>query len=313
MLSTYNGAQYLRDQLDSIVQQSYGEWSLLVRDDGSNDETLDILEEYRSRFPDRIEILETEHERLGACQSFARLLSRSTSPYVMFCDQDDVWKSDKVEQALGAIKQFEQDHDGPILVHTDMTVVDERLNLIDNSFWNYQGISGEDCRLSRILTHNNVTGCTCIMNARMRSEALPIPAEAIMHDWWIALVASINGGLRGIPSCLQLYRQHANNVVGAFRYQGMFNKVFNASRSRRMIEETMAQARALLWYRQEKMTGVQKRMVDDYGRLLYRGRIHRMVTLLRHRFSKAGLMRNVMFVILILLAKKEREGHRYEG
>ncbi len=139
LLSTYNGSKYLKEQLDSLLSQTYKDIEIIVRDDGSSDDTLDILKSYD------IKLLETK-QNLGAMGSFAELLSyavaNSDSEYFMFCDQDDVWNSQKIEKTLEKMQGMEEKFgDIPLLVHTDLEVVDEELNTINSSFMKYQNIN----------------------------------------------------------------------------------------------------------------------------------------------------------------------------
>ncbi|MBU1715693.1 MAG: glycosyltransferase, partial [Proteobacteria bacterium] len=141
LLSTYNGGKYLREQLDSLLAQTCNDWVLLVRDDGSSDDTVIILEEYRTRHPEKIGIVSGGKKRLGACASFAFLLAQSTAPYVMFCDQDDVWLPEKVEVTFESMLSAESKMPGlPVLVHADMYVTDNVMSVIAESFWRYQNL-----------------------------------------------------------------------------------------------------------------------------------------------------------------------------
>lgn len=129
LISTYNGEKYLKEQLDSIFSQSYKDFEIIARDDGSSDETINILKSYN------IKILDTD-KNLGAKLSFSTLLNDAVTNtdrgYFMFCDQDDIWKSDKIEKTITTMKELEKENtDLPLLVHTDLEVVDEKLNVLN--------------------------------------------------------------------------------------------------------------------------------------------------------------------------------------
>jgi hypothetical protein len=135
----------------------------------------------------------------------------------MFCDQDDVWLPNKIELTLDAMKAAERIYpDKPILVHTDLRITDSQLNTIAESMWRYQKLYpeiGDD--LNKIMAQNVVTGCTVMINKRAKVVSIPIPKEAVLYDWWIALNVCRHGKIvyLSIPSVL--YRQHVDNQVGA--------------------------------------------------------------------------------------------------
>lgn len=217
LLATYKGGRFLREQLDSLFRQTYADWQILARDDGSPDDTVAILREYAAKHPGRLALIEDGETRLGACRNFGRLLEQSSAPYVMFCDQDDVWKEDKIEKTLGLLRNAESRYPGKaVAVHTDLTVVDTELNVIAESFWSYEKLSPAWAdRLPSLAVQNVLTGCTMAINAQARKLCLPVPPEAVMHDWWIALKVCQAGVIEALPEQTILYRQHNLNDVGA--------------------------------------------------------------------------------------------------
>jgi len=128
-----------------------------------------------------------------------------------------------------------------MLVNTDLQVVDEQLRVLDDSFWHYQRIHPERLkRLSRVLVQNFATGCTIMINRALADLALPIPAEAMMHDWWLALVATRFGRAEPLPMPTVLYRQHGRNDIGARRWSfigGVKNFLLYRERRRAAIAE----------------------------------------------------------------------------
>lgn len=222
LMSTYNGERYLAEQLDSIIAQTYTDWRLFVRDDGSKDRTLKILDEYVQK-DTRITILRDTENR-GACQSFERLLEQcGEADYYAFADQDDVWMPDKLAVSLEAIRKAEKDFPNQaVVVHTDLQVVDEQLNEIAPSFWHYGGIVPEilDANIHYLAICNSVTGCAMLMNRAARKAAIPFLPGIFMHDAWVAL-AVLKAGGRVVPIVQKtiLYRQHTQNVCGAQRYR----------------------------------------------------------------------------------------------
>ncbi|MFT6404814.1 MAG: glycosyltransferase involved in cell wall biosynthesis [Marinomonas primoryensis] len=219
LLATYNGAKYLEAQLDSLLAQTCRHWMLIAHDDGSNDQTLDILRAYHYHHPDSIIILEDGLIFGNPCDNFTHLLAASTGEYVMFCDQDDVWLPDKIEKTFNKMQALERLHPSlPIVVHTDLIVVDESLCLIAPSMFEYQGLNKSINSLLEILAKGSVTGCTMMVNRQAIVLSQPILPSAVMHDWWIAaMVIKHQGVVEFIDEPLIQYRQHSSNSVGAKR------------------------------------------------------------------------------------------------
>lgn len=217
LLATYNGAKYLEAQLDSLLAQTCRRWTLIAHDDGSTDQTLDILRAYQHRYPDMIEILEDGLTFGNARDNFTHLIANATGEYVMFCDQDDVWLPDKIEKTFRKMQTLEGLHPSlPVVVHTDLEVVDESLCSIAPSMFDYQGLDKSIKSLLQILAKNSVTGCTMMMNRQAITVSLPILPSAVMHDWWIAaMVIKHQGVVEFIDEPLIHYRQHSSNSVGA--------------------------------------------------------------------------------------------------
>jgi glycosyltransferase involved in cell wall biosynthesis len=217
LLATYNGQKYLREQIDSILAQTNQDWQLLIRDDGSDDDTLSIIKDYAAEYSDRIMLIEDGCCHLGASLNFSRLLENSTAEYSMFCDQDDVWLEQKIQVSLDLMKTTERAYPNkPILVHSDLRIVNSKLKTIATSMWKYQGISpdiGNDA--NRVVFQNVATGCTIMINRKAKEISLPVPKEAIMHDWWIVANVAKRGKIVYVSDQLVLYRQHSNNLVGA--------------------------------------------------------------------------------------------------
>lgn len=214
LLSTYNGEKYLDDLINSILKQTYKDFVLLVRDDGSTDSTVEKLKKYSLQFPEKIKLC-FDAEKLGAARSFLKLINVSSSDYIMFCDQDDVWKPTKVEDTSNLF--FEMEHkygcELPLLVHTDLEVVDAELNTISYSFFEKQKLS-LDFKIEKLIYSNSVTGCTVMIN-RALVNYTDTSSDIVMHDWYLALIAAKYGNIAFLPLSTILYRQHDSNTIGA--------------------------------------------------------------------------------------------------
>ncbi len=222
-MATYNGQKYLKEQLDSILAQSYHNWQLLIRDDGSSDNTISIIENYVANHPDRIKLIKDKQAHLGSNLNFGKLLEQADTEYIMFSDHDDIWLPNKIELTLNVMKAAERTNpDKPILVHTDLQVVDSQLNTIADSLWNYQKLFPETGdNLNKIMAHNVVTGCTAMINKAAKAVSIPVPAEAIMYDWWLALNVCRHGKIVYVSIPSILYRQHSGNQIGAKKAGGI--------------------------------------------------------------------------------------------
>ncbi|MFB9077365.1 glycosyltransferase family 2 protein [Flavobacterium procerum] len=216
LLSTYNGEKYLRDQLESLYSQTYKEFQLFVRDDGSTDSTISILEEYESKYSN-IKLFESETTNLGACESFIWLLKNVKAEYYMFCDQDDIWFPSKVQISLDALEsESKRSNEKAIIVHTDLVVTDNNLNITAKSLWENDNINPSKITRKYLKLVNYVTGCTMMFNRKARDLSIDYTGNILMHDFWISLcVDSSNGAIVSLPIPTIYYRQHANNTIGA--------------------------------------------------------------------------------------------------
>ncbi|TJZ60105.1 glycosyltransferase family 2 protein [Sphingobacterium olei] len=216
LLTTYNSSRYLEQQLDSLIAQTFFEWNLYIRDDCSTDETLNIINTFCAR-DSRILSIPSNGTSLGAAKGFMYLLNKVESDYFMFCDHDDVWLTDKIEKTLAKMKSLESSHDGPIVVHTDLFVVNHNLEIVSDSYWRTVGLKPAIITKGDIIqVFNCVTGCTMMINKAAKLVSLPYNERAPMHDWWIAIQTIRRGGIiRQVNESLILYRQHDSNAVGA--------------------------------------------------------------------------------------------------
>ena len=216
LLATYNGEKYLSEHIDSLLKQTYQDFILYVRDDGSNDHTVDILEHYQELHPQKIKLMADAVKHRGAMNGFFYMLQEVNSYYYMFCDQDDVWLPNKIEVAMKKMKETEAlSPNIPIVVHTDLYVVNKNLDIIQPSFWKIMKLKVNLLQEFKYLaTCNCVTGCTMMINERAKQVSFPVPEGCLMHDFWISLASARSGKVVNVPQSTILYRQHGFNVVG---------------------------------------------------------------------------------------------------
>lgn len=181
LLSTYNGEKYLVNQLESLFNQTYKEFILHIRDDGSNDGTLEILKKYKEKHSNIVIYSEDSKKNIGACLSFMWLLENVDSKYYMFCDQDDIWFPNKIQLCLDSILSEEKrTTNKAILIHTDLIVVDNGLNIISSSLWENNKINPFKIGTKYLKVINYVTGCTIIINKLARDISITKNKEQLM-------------------------------------------------------------------------------------------------------------------------------------
>lgn len=222
LVATYNGEKYLKEQLDSLINQTYKNIRILISDDCSNDKTRDILNEYKKK--DKRIILYLHDKNFGNyIKNFEFLLTKVKSKYFALCDQDDVWLNDKIEKTYKKLIEDNAD-----LAYTDLCIVDENLNVVNSSMWDYlkirKKIKYNDWRTEYL--YNCVTGCTLLARSKFIQKLLPLPkkSEYMVHDYWIALYVSLHGKITYLNESTILYRQHGNNLVGAGKKSTKFKK-----------------------------------------------------------------------------------------
>jgi rhamnosyltransferase len=238
LLGTYNGARFVGEQIKSIQAQTVTNWNLLIRDDASNDGTVELIADV-AKADERIRLVSNGHDRQGIVGNFGELMRiahSEGSDYIFFSDQDDVWTSTKIAEQLAYLRRMEgcYGRNIPILVYSDLEVVDEQLRRIHPSFMSYQRLNHESRDPLRVLlTQNFVTGCATAINRPLLDLAVPLPSTVIMHDWWLALCCAACGHIAYLSQALVRYRQHGANQLGAEGMLTMINPLSEAS-SRRL-------------------------------------------------------------------------------
>ncbi|MEO8101646.1 MAG: glycosyltransferase family 2 protein [Betaproteobacteria bacterium] len=208
LLSTFNGGNFLQQQLNSLYEQTYPGIRIMVRDDGSTDATWSILE--RAQSEKRIELL-VQHDNLGAARSYFELLQRARlmgADFVAFCDQDDVWMPGKLSRAIAALSG---------VGHERAAMYSSRLEIVGRDL-THVGFTPlpEQVGFGNALVENVCVGCTIVLN-RPAIELVGgnLPARALVHDWWCYLTLSCFGEIVYDRDAPIKYRQHGHNTFGA--------------------------------------------------------------------------------------------------
>ena len=208
VLATYNGEKYVGEQIDSIINQTYKEWKLIIRDDGSKDKTAEVLEKYAEK-DNRITIIKDGIGNLGFNGNFTKLLETSSADYVMICDQDDFWIPEKIEIMFNEISKFDKKEN--ILVHSDVYLTNEKLDIINSKFI---GKRGSQKGINGVIMANSVQGASCMMTKTLKESYLENKV-GIPYDYNICLISEMIGKRIFIEKSLMYYRQHQSNAIGA--------------------------------------------------------------------------------------------------
>lgn len=318
VLACYNGQNYIAEQLRSL-QECFGYADIvervLVVDDASSDDSASIVACIAESDP-RIVWISAEGERRGVVRNFDRGLRLTHSPYVMLCDQDDVWLTEKISCQLELCLKHEKKFGPktPLLIFSDLLVVNDKLQTISSSFFSYQKIKPEWVeKIENLLMQNVAPGCTFFLNRALVEKALPIPEQAVMHDWWLLLVARVFGQVLWLDKSLVKYRQHSGNQVGAKRIN--WHWVFSWRRYRRQsihsLKRQSVQAQFFQWRFQKELSQQLKEKeliaLRDICLLHSSSLGQRLNGFVGGQLRKNSILRNIgLFVVLIFWDKDKK-------
>lgn len=289
VLSVYNGARYVEAQIVSLQAQTHRAWRLWVRDDGSSDDSWEVVAAMAGEDP-RIRLYPQDGRNLGAAPCYGWLLEHlpADARWVFLCDADDVWLPPKIERTLALLLATEARAPGPVLVHTDLTVVDDELRTLAESFWEMGGIAPHVTTFERVAVQNVATGPTLALNRALLERVTPIPAASPHHDWWISLVAAAFGSIAALPEPTVLYRRHGGNVAGLAashaigrvvpRLPGAWDRRANATRA---VDRVAANARAFLEQYGDRLDARQRVTLQRLVEIPSLGPLARRVRILR--------------------------------
>ncbi len=266
-LAVYNGEKYLPELLNSLNNQTLTPLELVVLDDCSSDNSIQIIKSFPSNFEKRIFYNE---KNMGPVYTFKKLAGLCNGKFIAFCDQDDVWIPKKLEWSFTKIKKLNDNI--PTIVFTDLSLINEESELIENSFWKIRKlVQPEKFDFGDILCANIVTGCTTLINQSMKTELEKMPLNVIMHDWWMALIAFSFGQYSFIHEPTVLYRSHTSSVTS--KHKTTFFTVFleEYKKKETYLNENIEQAVEFRKLYQNKLTDKNKRMIDKFIKLKNKG------------------------------------------
>ncbi|HFZ9657770.1 TPA: glycosyltransferase family 2 protein [Streptococcus agalactiae] len=300
LMATYNGEKFLAQQIESIQKQTFKEWNLLIRDDGSSDKTCDIIRNFTAK-DSRIRFInENEHHNLGVIKSFFTLVNYEVADFYFFSDQDDVWLPEKLSVSLEAAKH--KASDVPLLVYTDLKVVNQELNILQDSMIRAQSHHANTTLLPE-LTENTVTGGTMMINHAL-AEKWFTPNDILMHDWFLALLAASLGEIIYLDLPTQLYRQHDNNVLGARTMDKRFKILREGPKSIftrywKLIHDSQKQASLIVDKYGDIMTVTDLELIKCFIKIDKQPFMTRLRWLWKYGYSKNQFKHQVVFKWLI--------------
>ncbi|HEO6380456.1 TPA: glycosyltransferase family 2 protein [Streptococcus agalactiae] len=300
LMATYNGEKFLAQQIESIQKQTFKEWNLLIRDDGSSDKTCDIIRNFTAK-DSRIRFInENEHHNLGVIKSFFTLVNYEVADFYFFSDQDDVWLPEKLSVSLEAAKH--KASDVPLLVYTDLKVVNQELNILQDSMIRAQSHHANTTLLPE-LTENTVTGGTMMINHAL-AEKWFTPNDILMHDWFLALLAASLGEIIYLDLPTQLYRQHDNNVLGARTMDKRFKILREGPKSIftrywKLIHDSQKQASLIVDKYGDIMTANDLELIKCFIKIDKQPFMTRLRWICKYGYSKNQFKHQVVFKWLI--------------
>ncbi|HFI0022159.1 TPA: glycosyltransferase family 2 protein [Streptococcus suis] len=297
LMSTYNGQQFLAEQIRSIQDQSYTDWTLFIRDDGSSDNTKEILKDFE-RQDSRIHLIDSDKsDNLGVIKSFHKLVNHDRADYYFFSDQDDVWLPNKLELSLKEAQNYLADL--PLMVYMDLKVVNQDLEIMTESMVKSQSHHA-NTELVQELTENTVTGGVAMINHAL-AEMWQETDDILMHDWYLALLASAFGNLVFIDQPGELYRQHSDNVLGARTLSKRFKKwirphiLFAVYWD--LIKNSQKQARHLL---QMPLSQSNRELIEAFVTIMDKPMLERFRILRKYGLRKNKAFHTLVFTTLIV-------------
>lgn len=302
LLATYNSEKFLREQLNSLLAQTYQDFVILVRDGGSTDATLTILEEFRSAHPDKFRLIPS-NGRSGFLENFSHLLDAGSAEYSFFCDHDDIWMPDKIEKTLKKLWDLEKQYGvtSPCCVHCDLAVIDETGKIKNNSLhkaW-HMGTTPEE---SGYPVDMPLFGCTLAFNKCLKEKALPIAENCVYHDAWFARIAWHFGHIGFVSAPLIQYRIHRTNVscgTSSGYPAVLFRYVKNLQMSRKILRRNLLDPLEVFLERySDELSGYHRKRLQAFAKWRQYGVVRRLYYMLKYKIYANGLIRTVGLLFL---------------
>ena len=290
LMATYNGEKYIGEQINSIINQTYTNWNLLIRDDGSKDKTLNIIKKYE-KMDNRIILIRDNKDNLGFVKNFEELLKKSRTEFVMFSDQDDYWLENKIEKYVEVIEKLDKKKlEKPLLIHSNSYICDKNLKILEEKFID-SNIAGEK-KSKSIFFYYIVQGATVLINRNLIKKVIPFSNNVKLHDRYFHLISEFLGNRIFINESLMKYRQHGNNEIGVSK-----GSIIKKILKKRYFEES--DRNLILEIKQKNEKEIKKdvkREIDEYLELTSdkRNRFSRFYLIKKFKMS----IKKLIFLLL---------------
>lgn len=295
VVATYNGEKYIRQQLESILQQTHNDFRVLVRDDGSSDNTVKIIKEISVKDP-RVYLIEDGLVSNGVGENFKKLLSHCSSEYVFLADQDDVWYQNKIEQMLAFAEKHFLNH-SPCIAYSPGDIVDDSLHKTG---------SITDKQLSivsikdMLYSNGGVQGCAMVINKALYTRSLRYDFFWHMHDQVLSLYATVFGSIFYLSETSFMYRQHNNNVKGFNKKDKFFllRKYFKRNNEYMIEKNTYDLFSSFLRVEKNSLTLAICKLLEEYSKIHNLSKLQQLKFTL---FNRVRLSRSTAKALIKLL------------
>lgn len=307
LLATYNGEKFIEKQINSILNQTFQNFICYISDDGSKDRTLEIIMKYQKISNGKIRLISKDIDcESGPKANFFRLidyvLKFSNAPYIMFCDQDDIWELDKIEKQILFIKSLDIENGKPQLVFGDQILIDDNDHVIAESAEKYSGRTPADYQFKRLVFRNTVAGCVMCINRNLLEMmgCYTNLENIVLHDWWAMLIGVCCGETHYIDTPLMYYRQHGKNSVGVDN-RNYLRKIckyivhFKSSirTKKEQIEKCKCQMLELM---KIKDNNLYLKDIDEFCRICKKKKMFRMIYMLKNGYIAWDNLFTILFV-----------------
>ena len=293
LMATYNGAKYIAPQIRSLQNQTFEDWTLLVHDDGSTDQTMDIIKRF-AKDDSRIRIVDDGIRFHNCALNFMHLLKISDAPFCIFCDQDDIWLENKLQVMFDFISS--KNNDIPQGVYSNSYVYNPDTNEISGSASLCLPKTVKDI----LFMNAGIQGCALMFNAALRNICRKVPDIVAMHDHVLTLGAATFGELSYINKYLMLYRRHSTTVSGptARKESDRIASFFN-SEKRVLDKQHFLAIKSFVKTYNEHITAKDNEVFDDFFRFETENRFKRIIHIYAKNYKLYNKCSILAFKMLI--------------